>query len=195
MKHRGVSRWAHAFFTVIVGCLFAGTTLAITITEPPDHANTGNGTAYSLTLGSNSVSGSINTSNENQDRFQVTVPAGQQLTAVSWTFAGSNPSPQGQFATFNTNGVLTSNGSFDSSSGLPLSAGTYPILVNANFAIGNAWSMSFTTIAAAVCGNGSLEGSETCDDNNTTSSDGCNSSCATESGFSCTGVTCTPICG
>ncbi len=34
----------------------------------------------------------------------------------------------------------------------------------------------------ASCGNGSIEGSETCDDGNTVDGDGCNASCATEGG-------------
>lgn len=39
--------------------------------------------------------------------------------------------------------------------------------------------------AAAVCGDGILDGGETCDDFNTTPGDGCSASCATESGYEC----------
>ncbi len=47
------------------------------------------------------------------------------------------------------------------------------------------------------CGNGIIEMGETCDDGNTTSSDGCASVCSVEVGYSCTGVpsACTPVCG
>lgn len=40
------------------------------------------------------------------------------------------------------------------------------------------------------CGNGKVEGSETCDDSNLTSGDGCSSDCKVESGFTCTGSKC-----
>ncbi|MDP2339482.1 MAG: hypothetical protein Q8O67_00880 [Deltaproteobacteria bacterium] len=40
---------------------------------------------------------------------------------------------------------------------------------------------------AGVCGDGAIDGSETCDDTNTTSADGCSSSCLVEAGFTCVG--------
>jgi cysteine-rich repeat protein len=39
-----------------------------------------------------------------------------------------------------------------------------------------------------VCGNGAIETGETCDDSNTASGDGCSSSCAIESGWTCSGT-------
>ncbi|MFA4953039.1 MAG: hypothetical protein WC584_02345 [Candidatus Pacearchaeota archaeon] len=42
-------------------------------------------------------------------------------------------------------------------------------------------------VVQSVCGNGISEGSETCDDGNTENSDGCSSSCAVESRWTCTG--------
>lgn len=47
------------------------------------------------------------------------------------------------------------------------------------------------------CGDGSIEGSETCDDGNATAGDGCSATCAIETGYQCTGQpsVCTPICG
>eukprot|EP01022_Parablepharisma_sp_SALTPOND_P013163 TRINITY_DN173_c2_g1_i5.p1 TRINITY_DN173_c2_g1~~TRINITY_DN173_c2_g1_i5.p1 ORF type:complete len:100 (-),score=2.11 TRINITY_DN173_c2_g1_i5:27-326(-) len=39
----------------------------------------------------------------------------------------------------------------------------------------------------SVCGNGVREGSEQCDDGNTNSGDGCDSSCNVESGYICSG--------
>lgn len=42
-----------------------------------------------------------------------------------------------------------------------------------------------TTTVAAVCGNGILEPTETCDDGNTMPGDGCNATCILETGFVC----------
>ncbi len=39
----------------------------------------------------------------------------------------------------------------------------------------------------SVCGNGDIESGETCDDGNKNNGDGCSSTCAVESGFSCSG--------
>jgi len=48
-----------------------------------------------------------------------------------------------------------------------------------------------------VCGDGKLQGSEQCDDGNTTSSDGCSATCEVEAGWICRvpGKLCAPICG
>jgi cysteine-rich repeat protein len=40
----------------------------------------------------------------------------------------------------------------------------------------------------SVCGNGKVEGAETCDDGNTTTSDGCSATCTVETGFACGGA-------
>ncbi|MFA5800314.1 MAG: DUF4215 domain-containing protein [Candidatus Peribacteraceae bacterium] len=51
------------------------------------------------------------------------------------------------------------------------------------------------TPQSPVCGNRIIESGETCDDNNTTSGDGCSDTCAVESGWACSGEPsiCTPI--
>jgi len=51
--------------------------------------------------------------------------------------------------------------------------------------------------ASTTCGNGILEGTEACDDGNTTPGDGCASDCKLEPGWSCLepGVRCQPKCG
>ena len=48
----------------------------------------------------------------------------------------------------------------------------------------------------AVCGDGAIEGGETCDDSNTDDGDGCSAECTMEAGFGCDGQpsTCTPLC-
>lgn len=47
-----------------------------------------------------------------------------------------------------------------------------------------------------VCPDGVIEGSESCDDNNAAASDGCSTTCQTETGWNCTGQpsTCAPVC-
>lgn len=52
--------------------------------------------------------------------------------------------------------------------------------------------------ACAACGDGVKSGTETCDDGNTTAGDGCNATCAVETGYTCTGTgagSCAPTCG
>jgi len=47
-----------------------------------------------------------------------------------------------------------------------------------------------------VCGDGTVNGAETCDDGNTIGGDGCNASCQVESGFLCVvGGVCRTVCG
>lgn len=47
-----------------------------------------------------------------------------------------------------------------------------------------------------VCGNGSVETSEGCDDGNAFDGDGCSSTCRVESGYACRhGTECDPVCG
>jgi hypothetical protein len=58
------------------------------IAEPPDQANTGGGTVYTLVPGQNTFTGTVNTSGDGQDRFQVLVPDGMLLTAASKTTDG-----------------------------------------------------------------------------------------------------------
>ena len=51
--------------------------------------------------------------------------------------------------------------------------------------------------SAPICGDGVITGSETCDDGDALSGDGCSSTCQTESNYSCVGVpsVCTSSCG
>ena len=41
---------------------------------------------------------------------------------------------------------------------------------------------------AGVCGDGVVDGNEQCDDGNTVSNDGCSSTCAVQSGYTCAGT-------
>lgn len=157
----------------------------ITVTEPPDIANTiGSAPVYTLSLGANTVSGSVTTTADGQDNFQVAVPAGAVLSAVSLTLDTSRGFVG--FVTFNISDTRMSSGSF--TSGLPAASGggfgtggAYYVQVVADFAVGNAWSMSFTVVSTStpVCGNGTVEAGEACDDGNSVACDGCSSSCTT----------------
>ena len=167
---------SHLLALVLFGVLsFAQRASAqITVTEPPDLSNAFPGTAYPLGAGVNTISGAVATPGDGQDNFQVTVPVGMTLTAVNLTLNTSSGFNGG--VTWSTD-VRMSSGAF--AAGLPATAGTYPVLVFANFSVGNAWSMTFTVAAATpVCGNGVREGSEACDDGNTTQCDGCSNTCA-----------------
>ena len=52
---------------------------------------------------------------------------------------------------------------------------------------GSAATVSVTATRLAICGDGIVAGSEACDDNNTTSGDGCDAVCAVEQDYSCSG--------
>ena len=62
---------------------------------------------------------------------------------------------------------------------------------------GNECDGNGACIAAAVCGNGLVQGSEQCDDFNAVNGDGCSATCAIEPGFQCFGSpsVCTTVCG
>ncbi len=116
----------------------------ITVNEPPDHSQTPPGTAYTLETGTNTFNGSVITGgSDQQDNFQVTIPAGMRLTAVTKTTTGGSFNG---FVTFNLNESLSGLGtaSFGTASGLPLEAGTYPVTIAANFSTGTNWTIVFT---------------------------------------------------
>lgn len=46
-----------------------------------------------------------------------------------------------------------------------------------------------------VCGNGTIDGDDVCDDGNTKAGDGCSATCEVEAGFTCDADGCTEICG
>lgn len=135
----------------------------IAVTEPPDHSQTPPGTAHTLTLGSNTISGRVETPGDTQDNFRVTVPAGLVLTGVSLDLDTSGGFDG--FVTWNVSETRTSSGSF--SSGLPAGPGTYSVQVAANFSVGNDWSMTFTLVeaecaVAAECSDGIACTSDVC---------------------------------
>ena len=65
---------------------------------------------------------------------------------------------------------------------------------------GGTWDMGALDYASGTsptCGDGVIATPETCDDSNTTSGDGCSSTCTTETGYTCSGTpsTCSTTCG
>lgn len=114
---------------------------AVTIGEPPDFPNSTPGPPTTLTVGTNTFSGTVSTPSDGQDRFDVTVPAGFQISAVSKNITGD-----GGFSgnvTFNTVD-MGGYGSGSLSIPQPLQAGTYSCIVNTNFSVGNPWSVTIT---------------------------------------------------
>src|SRR5690606_5016817 len=105
--------------------------------EPPDFPGTGTGPAFVLTNGANNFSGSVQTPSDGQDRFQITLGAGQTITSISASI-NNGSSPNG-FFDVNGASVAFPGGNI---SPVPSGAGTYSVLVAANFAVGNAWTMT-----------------------------------------------------
>ncbi|MFC1733032.1 DUF4215 domain-containing protein, partial [candidate division KSB1 bacterium] len=54
--------------------------------------------------------------------------------------------------------------------------------------LNNDSSCNYSASCDITCGDGVIEGSETCDDGNASGGDGCSATCATESGWNCTGT-------
>ena len=61
--------------------------------------------------------------------------------------------------------------------------GTHDPYLELTYSCASGWTGTYCDQAVAVCGNGVLEGTETCDDHNTVSGDGCSATCQTESTF------------
>ncbi len=66
-----------------------------------------------------------------------------------------------------------------------LAAGTYFIEIDAAEAVANGWTLTLSTIAGPVCGNGLVEQGEACDDDNLVNGDGCDDTCDVELGATC----------
>ncbi|MEO8548848.1 MAG: DUF4215 domain-containing protein [Kofleriaceae bacterium] len=79
-----------------------------------------------------------------------------------------------------------------------LAAGTYYVVVDSyDPTVAGAYAFTITA-TPSMCGNGVVDGTERCDDHNTTTGDGCDASCYVEAGYVCTGTTpsvCTLACG
>ncbi|MEN9574701.1 MAG: hypothetical protein RL514_2556 [Verrucomicrobiota bacterium] len=139
-----MKKLSHLLVLLLCCCPWAAH--AVNVAEGPDFPNSASGTATVLTAGDNVFSGTIKTPNDIQDRFKVTVPAGMVINSISRTFSESSDPAlsrypmQGAFMTFN---LIESIGVGAKSITAGQGPGTYEALVNANYAVGNAWSMTF----------------------------------------------------
>lgn len=122
--------------------LSASAVRAVNVSEGADFPNASAGAPYVLTFGTNTFSGSVSTPSDGQDRFDVTVPAGMRITSATKTFAagGGVSGANISFAAEDLSG--TGAGTFVNN--YPLGPATYSCIVNANFSVGNAWSVTFT---------------------------------------------------
>ncbi|MGK0251365.1 MAG: hypothetical protein ACI81G_000801, partial [Gammaproteobacteria bacterium] len=127
---------------LLITCVSFGQTFP----EPGDWPGTGSGPVLALVNGVNTVTGTVTTPGDGQDRFQVLVPTGASLTASNFSISTTG-GPSGN-TTFNSSVVIP----FPSGAvtGTPYGAGTYSVLVAADFAVGNSWTMTFT-MSAPVC--------------------------------------------
>ena len=65
----------------------------------------------------------------------------------------------------------------------------------ANCTFCNATCSAIILRTGRLCGDGTNDPEEACDDDNLADGDGCSASCTVEDGWDCTGPTCEPICG
>lgn len=80
--------------------------------------------------------------------------------------------------------------------GLP--AGTYYVVIDSYAADEKGTYKFYVTAAESACGNGTKEGTEECDDGNSTPNDGCDGTCSVELGYVCDDAApsvCTSACG
>lgn len=110
-------------------------------------------------------------------------------SATAWA---NDPANGNGLANFQTSRGITFRSTADAVNGIMMAANQrYVMVVNqaggARISVGN----------INYCGNGMVAGTEQCDDNNSTSNDGCSSTCQVEAGWVCMspGMMCTPACG
>lgn len=83
-----------AFCSVVALALGSGVAAAPIGGEPPDLPNTGAGTTFTAAEGGNSVSGNIGpTPDDIQDRFNVVIPSGLELTSIAYSGAAGPDFP------------------------------------------------------------------------------------------------------
>ena len=74
---------------------------------------------------------------------------------------------------------------------------SHNLLALLNYTHNHTFFYHCAALVSATCGNGTIEGTDVCDDNDTTTGDGCNDTCQIETGYSCDGEPsiCVPVCG
>ena len=117
-------------------------------TEGADLPGTGTGPAFIMMGPSMTISGMLNTPGDGQDRFQITIPLGCQITGASWTMtdtANINVNGFAQFGMSNQETIPPLNGTFANgpTGPFPATSGTYDCMMVANIAANDYWSMTF----------------------------------------------------
>ena len=72
-----------------------------------------------------------------------------------------------------------------------------PVAVTITATLSSETATATVNVLSALCGNGTIDFGEICDDNNTSAGDGCSVVCQVENGWSCSGEpsVCAPVCG
>jgi len=112
--------------------------------EGPDFPNSGLGPIFILEAGTNTFSGSITTPTDGQDRFQITLGSQQTISSINGILA-TNAGPQGFWIGVNDTSapnLINSPGGSIAQQPYFTTSGTYSVLVNADFAVGNTWSLT-----------------------------------------------------
>lgn len=137
-----------------VGLFTASNAQTVLYAEGADLANTGNGTTLTISAaGTYTVSGTVTSGSDAQDRHELVINSGLQLTAATYAIGpGGGGGPIG--GQINWAGLANPSWSANSSGsiglpGLPYGAGTYSqILVAVNFSIGTTWTITYTVTSA-----------------------------------------------
>jgi len=90
-----------------------------------------------------------------------------------------------------TNGDPTADDNvftFATTVGAGVPAGAKSLMCGVQDNQGRTTGFTLATTVAPLCGDGQVEGSETCDDDDTDPGDGCSATCAVEPGYTCTGT-------
>jgi hypothetical protein len=146
------------FLVFVSGKVLAQTNL---YTEGTDLSNSCCGSTFNISsAGTYTVVGTLATTADGADWFQISIGSGLQLDNVQYSFSGPGSFDGGvNFAGLGSASVLgTGSGSVSISPfSYPLSSGTYFTQVFANFSVGNGWTMTYTVSSActspAITGN------------------------------------------
>jgi hypothetical protein len=116
--------------------------------EGTDLPGTGTGPNFIMMGPAMTISGTLNTPADGQDRFQITIPAGCQITGASWTMtdtANIGVTGFAQFGWNNQENIPPLNGTFANGpfAPFPVPPGMHDCMMNANIAANDHWSMTF----------------------------------------------------
>ncbi|MGN6108933.1 MAG: DUF4215 domain-containing protein [Kofleriaceae bacterium] len=127
-------------------------------------------------------------------RLHMIVGDGQSSPDGQFTFAGQN---LGTNQWQGGEGPLWDTQSYNINFTAPQASAAWRFTQDADCILFVASALEYAAPNTSGCGNGTVGTGETCDDGNTTSGDGCSTTCQTEPGWNCTGVpsVCTTQCG